>query len=320
MIRCFILIFFISSSVAQEEVLPALPDWSGEDWQRWEQDDDLIADWFLQELDAHSEHTPLVEGFSWQQYEEQEAQEQKVRDIAPAMIDQFFAKKPSSFLIDPQHVLTRQEYRDQLSFLKYHDSDSLVKMYVFVFEGHQVLPVGWDAERLWMQHFRHDGPTALVFYFNGQPQRTQLHLSPELMRSVGMAEKGRALQSAMNHALIKSQPADQLDGFCLQLSIRLYWMQKAWQAGVIAPLEPDVPEFKTVPTNSLSHAFVQWWQKWGIVFSAMTAATFVTGTIHWMRLRRRSYRFPERVAESRLGAPFAGGAGAVLSFHQNRPR
>ncbi len=49
----------------------------------------------------------------------------------------YLGKQPSQFLIDPQGLLSRGDFRDQLKFLNYHSSDSAIDLYVMLFAKDQ---------------------------------------------------------------------------------------------------------------------------------------------------------------------------------------
>lgn len=309
----------VVNSFGQVDEQPPMPEWNADDMLRWEKGEDLISDMLFQSLQEAAPVAPMIEGFSWQDYEREVAEDKKNRAISADLLEQYFAQKPSSFLIDPQNILTRQEYRDRLSFLKYHDSDSRVGFYVYLFEGHQDLPVGLEVAELLKKHFPDAGPTAWVMYYMDQPNRTELYLSDELIRSVGVGEKKRALQSAINQALGKSQAVDQLDLFCVQMSIRLYWMEQAWHAGVIAPPEQQQDATPVVRTDWKKEALA-WWQKWrgfGIITSMLLGCTLVC---RWWLQHRARYVFANHQDRQRLGFPYAASTTAVVSFsHQRAP-
>lgn len=308
----------MTNSLGQVDELPPLPEWSEEDLRRWEQGDELISDMLFQSQQEIEPVAPMIEGFSWQDYEREVAEEKKIRDIPADLLDAYFSRKPSSFLIDPQNILTRQEYRDRLSFLKYHDSDSRVGLYVYLFEGQQDLPSEMEMEQLFKEHFSDAGPTALVMYYMDEPGRAELHLSNELIRSVGQAERRRALQSAINQARSKSQPVDQLDGFCVQMSIRLYWMEKAWQAGIIAAPEIEAERGSSPSSFDWRQAFATWWSQWGhyTLMAALFSVVLLVG--RWIHHRRRQYRFDDHPIRPRLGFPQAASASLVRRFSLHR--
>lgn len=297
---------------AQEQEKPPLPRWSDDDAQRLLTGEEFELDLLFRAL-ADSEQGAEV--FSDPSLPRPDfSEEEEASPITEEDLERYFARKPKSFLIDPQKVLGRQEYRDRLSFLKYHDSDSTVGFYVYLFDRKQVLPADIKIESIWRQHFSDAGPTVLLFYYMSEPERADIFVSPDLMKSVGRAERARALQSAINLASVKSRGEDQLDGFCMQMSNRIYWMEKALEAGVIAPPEAE-PVVKAPPLYKRAWAsFLVWWQEWkgpcliclGVILTGLLVSL-------WQRLRRQ-YRLAPVTTPPRLGGSQAAGVGAVVSF------
>jgi hypothetical protein len=151
-----------------------------------------------------------------------------------------------------------------------------------------------------------------------EPGKAELHLSDDLLRSVGGAERARALQSAVNQARVKSNPVDQLDSFCVQMSIRLYWMEKAWQAGVIAPLEQSTEPTTPRAQHDFRHDLLVWWQQWKLPVMLMGAVIAIGGFLRWAQLYRRRYPFPQVDFTPRLGLPHAASTSEIVHFSPRR--
>ena len=306
------------SGHAKEEEMPPLPTWSEEDAQRLLQGETMIYGALFQPVDEMELAAPVVKPGDLPEPAADGSDFVDPTEIAEEDLVKFFDQKPKTFLIDPQNILTRQEYRDRLSFLKYHASDSQVGFYVYVFDQEQIIPPSVRVDELFVRHFADDGPTALLFYYMGDPQRSEIHLSPDLMRSVGRSERSRALQSSINQAVVKSQAVDQLDGFCVQMSIRIYWMEKAMASGVIAAVEPE--EEPTAPSRKtqMLAAVKNWWQQWQIP-CVIALGVILVGTIFtWWRRRNMRYELPQFPVAPRLSGEHGAGIGAVISYASAR--
>jgi len=128
------------------------------------------------------------------------------------------------------------------------------------------------------------------------------------------------LESSILQAFEKTDPSGQLERFLVQMSIRIYWMERKLsgasdtsdeaQGATIAPAAHMVEAAPAVKFQ---------WVRDQLRHFAMPAAVllgiFLTafGISAWLRLRRR-YRFPEFEVEPRLGGAHAAGVGAVISF------
>ncbi|MES2920928.1 MAG: hypothetical protein V4819_05255 [Verrucomicrobiota bacterium] len=241
-------------------------------------------------------------------------------EVAEEFLSAYFAEHPKSFLIDPQNLLGPADYRDRLDFLNYHASDSTIDLFVYVFGGDQEIPGNVRQEELIERFFAGGRPAAVVYYYLGAPQRSVVYLSPSITDSIPSAEQRRALESSVMQAFERSKPSEQFEKFLVQMSIRIYWIERML-AG--EPAAGDAPMLTASAgaaprrATSKSAKFV-WLQELAIRFAFPAAVLLgalmaAIGFNQWLRLRGR-YRFPEFDVEPRLGGAHAAGVGAVISF------
>ena len=232
----------------------------------------------------------------------------------------YFSERPAGFLVDPQQLLGPLETRDRLGFLNYHASDSAIDLYVYLFKGDQEIPGEVREEELVERVFSAGRPAAVVYYFMGAPQRSVLYLSPSLTDAVSAAEQRRALESSVMQAFKDVDPARQLEGFLVQMSIRVYWMERMHLA-TSAPAAVTVATVRAAKTGVVPQ---ERWKKYqplldqarqylapaGAVLALLVTAWM---TAAWIKRRKRHF-FPEFDVEPRLGGAHAAGVGAVISF------
>lgn len=238
-------------------------------------------------------------------------------EIPEQYLPAYFAERPKSFLIDPQGLLSPPDYRERLDFLKYHAEDSLIDLFVYLIGGDQVIPSEIRDEELIERFFSQGRPAAVVFYYFGAPQRSKLYLSPTLMDSVSATEQRRTSESAVMQAIGKTAANEQLEKFLVQLSIRIYWIERMF-AGV-DPVNEVAPPKPVLAAIAGKHS-----AKWLMVQDLARKYAFPAGMvlvglvaiigIHFGLRYRRRYRFPEFDVEPRLGGAHAAGIGAVISF------
>jgi hypothetical protein len=238
-------------------------------------------------------------------------------EIAEKFLSSYFAERPQSFLIDPQGLLDPSDSRDRLSFLNYHASDSSIDLFVYVIGGEQVIPSEVREEELIERFFSVGRPAVVVYYYLGAPQRSMIYLSPSLTDSISAAEQRRAMESSVMQAFEKTKPSEQFEKFLVQMSIRIYWMERmlAGESAVneTLPLSTTIATSKT--KSSAKFLWLQDLARRSAFPAAVVLAAFLTGFgfHHWLRFRAR-YRFPEFDVEPRLGGAHAAGVGAVISF------
>ncbi|MES2997537.1 MAG: hypothetical protein V4733_12080 [Verrucomicrobiota bacterium] len=235
--------------------------------------------------------------------------------------DVYFNQRPKNFLVDPQGVLHAKEFKDRLEFLNYHAGDSAIDLYVYVFPGDQVIPGEVGEEEL-MERFYNEGkPAVVVMHYHGAPERSKVWISPSLMGAVPLAERVRALESSVIQAFKHAGSAQQLDGFLVQLSIRVYWMERMLKGDVVPTLEAmSAMPGKKDTVNGESGLEEKFGPLLNIIASFGWPAGLALGLLAVGLLARRilraraTFRFPEIDVEPRLGGAHAAGVGAVISF------
>lgn len=239
--------------------------------------------------------------------------------VQARFLEPYFGQRPANFLVDPQEMLSRQQYRDREKFLEYHAGDSEVNLYIYLFDTEQQLPTEFTIEGVFEEHFARSGSTALVFYYLGAPERSEMVLSEDIRAVVSQEKQDRARHTAIQEALEKSDFCYQLDNFSVELSIRLYWFEKEMGSpGRVEPGGEDLlarqegvpaaglPRTESKAMRYLGNAV------WGVLLLAMAAVLVWVGRV--VARRRLRYVFPEVEVEPLLGAPHAAGVGAVISF------
>lgn len=239
-------------------------------------------------------------------------------DIAEKFLPAYFAERPKTFLIDPQNLLSPADYRDRLSFLNYHAGDSSIDLFVYVMGGDQEIPSEVREEEMIERFFSEGRPAVVVYYYLGAPQRSVVYLSPSITESVSAAEQHRALESSVMQAFEKIRPAEQIEKFLVQMSIRIYWMERMLAGD--STVGAAVPAVRTVAVSkdAAPSAKLIWLQELAreFAFPAALAAGGVLAVFafgFWRRISAR-YRFPDFEVEPRLGGAHAAGVGAVISF------
>jgi hypothetical protein len=241
-------------------------------------------------------------------------------EVAEKYLAAYFAERPKSFLVDPQGLLSSSEYRDRLNFLNYHASDSAIDLFVYVIGGNQEVPSEVRKEETIERFFSEGRPAAIVYYYFGAPQRSVVYLSPSITDAIPAAEQRRALESSVMQAFEKTGPSEQIEKFLVQMSIRIYWMERML-AGEPAGRDPsfsNVTEAKSSESVTGKAAKFLWvkalFGEVAVPTAALLAALLTAfGFNHWLKIRAR-YRFPEFDVEPRLGGAHAAGVGAVISF------
>jgi len=228
----------------------------------------------------------------------------------------YFAQRPDGFLVDPQKLLKPEQQAARLQFLKDHAGDSTIDFYLYVFDGSQSIPGEVRAEELIERCFQSGRPAAVVFYFLGSPERTELRLSPAIADVVSPLEQRRSLQSSVTLATEKSGKIEQLEAFCQQMSIRLYWVERLMKGDPenIAAVATPIHDTAKTQSSERKEKLFALARQWGPQAAAAAGALLLLVSLRLLWKAKRKYRFPEFEVEPRLGGEHAAGIGAVISF------
>ncbi|MCW1887190.1 hypothetical protein OKA04_20800 [Luteolibacter flavescens] len=303
---------------AQKLPLP-LPEWEAADKAALEKGE-FVPGLMLLGMDAEEEDAAANPPDVPQPTAEELAEKEKAStEVAEEYLEEYFGERPSTFIVDPQGLLSSKDERDRESFLKYHSSDSEVDLYVYLFDGHQVIPSEVREEEIVERFFSEGKPAVVVYYFLGAPQKSDIYVSPQLSDAVPAVEQRRALISSVEEALEKPDALAQLEAFCVQLSIRIYWMERA--AGLVTesassplPRRARSQEPAVKPEPAMLVQAKEWSAQYGQMAGVMGGAVLILAGVFAFARSRTRHRFPVFEVAPRLGGAHAAGIGAVISF------
>lgn len=251
---------------------------------------------------------------------ENPATDNKLVDVPETYWPAYFAERPKTFLTDPQGLLSPADKRERLAFLNYHAGDSSIDIFVYVFGGDQEIPGEVRQEELAERLFSEGRPAAIVFYFMGAPDRSVLRFSPSIADKAPIAEQRRALESSVMQALAKVDPSGQFEAFLMQMSIRIYWIERMIGAGeqraetTTAPAKVVVAKKKKSKLAELVMPHLEKARSHAMPAAMVSGALLLAIALRFWLKRRALYRFPDFDVEPRLGGAHASGVGGVISF------
>ena len=241
--------------------------------------------------------------------------------IPPAARSRYFGSSGSAVLIDPQGFLNSAERTALTEQLRRHGVNSRIAIRVMLFAGDQRMPD--EAAALTQSILRREKrPTALVHFFMTEPERSRLYLGPDLEGRLREGEAELVAFQTGRDARKGNTPVEQLDEFCAQLSIRLYWIERSlgWVDEVEEVREEMTSEALALAAGGnsvvekLKSSVAGAWAHSGLVLALLGAAfASLLGAHLWLR-SRRTCEFPQFDVPPRLGGEHAAGIGAVISF------
>ncbi|MBB5352290.1 hypothetical protein HNR46_002533 [Haloferula luteola] len=248
--------------------------------------------------------------------------EEGSRPVPAEMQDAYFGDPGPDFLLDPQEILRPDERAEREKFLRYHAEDSKIDFHVLLFQEDQALPDGVRLEELGERFASKGKPALVALYFYGAPNRAMLEFSPDLTEKVRPSDANRLLVQCIRAAEGKGNAAEQLEAFCVQAAIRIFWVEQA--VGLAAPTEsmpsssteaPEPPKIEGVPAVPMWRVHAEAWiREYGVPAVTLVLAIFAGGIARWLIRRREVHTFPVATFESRLGGGHGAGIGSVVSF------
>lgn len=303
-----------------------LPTWDEEDLEALESGEyvpgsSLLGKIAREYLDSNNDEPIELDPAVRDLPEEIPEPEEWSRVIGEEFLSSYFHDLPRGFLNDPQKLLTTQEYRDREGFLNYHARDTDIDLYIYLFDALQEIPETESLGSVVRSQFDREKPVAVVFYFLGMPEKSQLVFSDRVSASVSQAERDKVIRMAVEEALEKSDPSSQLESFSIQLSIRLYWLEKVVAKGGdnLGSTKPLIlPQVKILEEKGES--VLEKLKKrpalfYSVVVLGVLIPTAALGLLgRWIAERKRVYVFPDAEGTPLLDAPYAAGVGGVISF------
>jgi hypothetical protein len=314
-------LFLFAAGALMARVEPPLPVWDA-DVRTEMVEDGWMAGGLLLNFDPipdEEEVTALPPDIEDPTAEELAEGPEDEREVAEEYLAAYFEAKPAGHLVDPQGLLATRESLDLEAFLEHHRGESSIDIYVYVFGADQRIPSDVREEEIVERLYSVGKPAAVIYYYIGAPQRSALYLSPVITDTVSAAEQRRALESSVMRAFGSAVPAEQLEAFLVQMSIRIYWIERMTEGTAVETMEsiPEGEDARPLPKKEAVEEKVEipsWMKLVGAVLAAGFGGLLALGSaVMWWRGRVR-FRFPEFEVETRLGGSHAAGIGAVISF------
>ncbi|WP_449070015.1 hypothetical protein [Prosthecobacter sp.] len=244
-----------------------------------------------------------------------------LKDVTPEFLAAGTNALPTEYLIDPAVLVTEMHQQELTRFLEFHAHDALIKLHILILGAAQKLPGDVNLDAMSSGSLA-KGTACLVVYPLGEPWRARLflsktvhdHASGEFMKETARACVAEAMQSSDVH--------DQLRSYAVELSTRLFWLQKALGNSPASPVagQPLAEISSDVPAQTAAGAqtspLVSVGALSGLMVFGMLSRPLLRRLRQWRRLRlqNRVWLLPEVETVPRLGGAFTGGGGGMLCY------
>lgn len=239
-------------------------------------------------------------------------------DVTPEFMALCEQTLPKEFLIDPELLLPEMQAQAMSQFLEFHARDARIHLRVLVLPKNRKMSEAPSFERIASGSLM-ARESCLVVYPLSEPWRAQLFLSENVHRETSDAFLRETLQSCVNSAVQTSDAHDQLHRYMVELSTRLFWLQKAL-AGSPGGLSAKAHGMSQVSPGGQKN--VAGSNSSAILLASFGIAVLITAllAIHLNTKRRLTqqtkfvWHFPEPETIPRLGGAFTGGSGGMIRY------
>ena len=308
------------------EVSDGLPEWNDQELEALESGEyipgsSLMGKLAREILDSETQEVIVLDPAIQEIAEEGPKSEEWSKAIGEEYFSAYFRGGGNGYLVDPQELLATQEFRDREIFLNRHARDFIIDCHFYLFDGLQEIPEEESLEALVESHFEDDNPLAVVFYFMGNPRRSQLVFSNRVVDVVKLEDREKVLRLAIEDALEKSDPASQLDIFSIQLSIGLVMLEEivTKEGGSLLGGKTFVMDEENRPRPNQPNLWDKLISNRWVSNTLLGIAILLPACLLGFRVRRiinirKTYVFPIAEGSGLLDAPHGAGVGGVLSF------
>lgn len=245
-----------------------------------------------------------------------------LRDMTPEFLAACTQALPSEYLIDPDVLVPEMEHSDIERFLEFHARDAHIKLYVLITAHDRKLPEAAELNKIASGSLLRASACLLVYPL-GEPWRARLFVSKSVHEQTSPMFLSETVQACTREAMQSSDGHDQLHRYAVNLSTRLFWLQKAlgldakYQSGNEQTLAEVAPEAAVI-SSTLNREGILLSMAW--VFSSVFALG-IAGVFcrrfqrqRQLKMKQSVWILPEPETIPRLGGAFTGGGGGMTRY------
>lgn len=154
-------------------------------------------------------------------------------DVPSRFLHDCESQPPATRLIDPNHELSETSVEDFERFLSFHASDCSIPLNLVILGKTQKLPEGANIARFASGSIAR-GPAAVLICPYGEPWRARFFVSQGIRDAVPASYLNSLLENSIRDALRATDTDEQLHRMLVQLSVRLFWVQRMLKPASIA--------------------------------------------------------------------------------------
>ncbi len=160
---------------------------------------------------------------------------------------------PETRLFDPQGLLSETQAEDMRRLLSFHSEREGVNAALILLDARQKLPANADLTHLAGGSLAR-AASCFVVYSLGEPDRTRVFFTQTVIKTAEPSYLENLASTCIREATENPDPVEQLQRFAIQLTIRLFWLERAYPtlqpAPVTPPPQPVVPAAIPLPVHA----------------------------------------------------------------------
>jgi hypothetical protein len=169
----------------------------------------------------------------------------QLRTLDPSVLETAGQMPPDTLLFDPLGLLAEAHTEDLRRLLSNHASEAVITARILVIDHDQTLPKSASLAAL-ASGVMTQKPTCLVVYPLGEPKRTRLFTSTDVSKATPPGYLAKLLEACVRDSEQVSDGVEQLGRLATQLSIRLFWLERAFDFKAPEP-PPEEQVLKATP-------------------------------------------------------------------------
>ena len=242
-----------------------------------------------------------------------------LQEITPEFMTLCEQTPTGEFLIDPEVHLPEMQAQAMREFLEFHAHDARIQLHVLVLPKDKKWPDTLPFDRIASGSLLAQ-ESCLVVYPLSEPWRAQMFLTRSIHSHASDNFLHETLQACVSSALQTTDAHDQLHRYVVELSTRLFWLQKAL-AGRAGTNSADDKDMATITREEEKSGSPTSMTSVLLIAGGAVAVMVIALLAIWFgarRLRTRQTKFvwyfPEPETVPRLGGAFTGGGGGMLRY------
>ncbi len=240
-------------------------------------------------------------------------------NLSKEWADRYFSAPIDEGITDPQQLLSAKERLDVQYALERYAEESPVSIYFYLFDKNQKIPEQFSPEATFNNYYYSQPSAVIVYYFIEEPERCKVHFGGKDANAIATNKIRSMVRGIRISAQKHSNRINQLDALIRQLSLHMFWIEKAMIDDIYLPFDPtaDPSSNKESKTSKMKQQvylglnyFAKHW--WLVAIGAGTLVLLLLLGVRWVTTRK--FTFPELAIADRLDLPKGGTAGGLLSY------